>query len=98
MFDSLSSNRKAYRKAVNMIKELAELYGIDVIDCDMHAWAFEQRGWGNLMADWIHPSHLGGWMLGRYIWSKLKQMQPNPKYPEIDDQAKSQFEYSNNTI
>ena len=96
MYDSLSATRKNYRRAVNKLKELAELYGVYCIDVDKDLYAYEQRNWGNLFADWIHPSYLGGWLIGRYIWTELKEIGPMPKYPDID-QTKSTMEWSTNT-
>lgn len=97
MYDSLGTVRANYRNAVNKVKELAELYGCYCIDCDKEIWPYEQRNWGNLMADWIHPSYVGGWILGEYIWTKLKEIKPVPKWPNIDNQTKQVMNWDPNT-
>ena len=96
MYDSLSTARRNYRTAVNLLKELAELYGIYCIDVDKDIYPYEQRNWGNLFADWIHPSYLGGWVIGKYVWDELKKIRPMLRYPDID-QEKSTMDYSNET-
>lgn len=49
------------------------------------------------MADWIHPSYVGGWILGEYIWTKLKEIKPVPKWPNIDNQTKQIMDWNPNT-
>lgn len=75
-YSATSNWRIVWRKAVEEITKLAKLYGIDVIDADTCALEWEKRIKGKTLKDNIHLNYLGGEIFGRYIWSKLKNIEP----------------------
>lgn len=78
--DAMGSFHTAYIGAKNKLKQIAEAYGVQVIDAEKTLdWAHRKQG--ILIADHIHPNYLGGEMFGRYIWEKLKEIDINPDYP-----------------
>lgn len=78
--DPMSTYHQKYIAAKNKLKQIAEYYGVYVIDaeavCD---YAHRQRD--ILLADQVHPNYLGGEVLGRYIWKEIQKIDPNPVYP-----------------
>ena len=75
-YSSTSNWRIAWRKAVEEITKLAKLYGIDVIDADACALEWEKRIKEKTLKDNIHLNYLGGEIFGRYIWEKMKNIEP----------------------
>lgn len=80
--DAMNSTHMGYIDAKDKLKKIAECYGVPVIDAEKEAADWKHRKSGVLLADNIHPNYLGGFVYGKYIWQKLKQIQPNPIYPE----------------
>ena len=78
------STRTNWRKAVEKITELANLYGVTVIDADANALDWGRRKTGLTYRDHIHLNYLGGEIFGRYIWDELKKIRPYPSYPTSD--------------
>lgn len=78
------TTRKNWRKAVDKITELANLYGVTVIDADANALDWGRRKTGLTYRDHIHLNYLGGEIFGRYIWDELKKIRPYPSYPTND--------------
>lgn len=78
------TTRKNWRKAVDKITELANLYGVRVIDADANALDWGRRKTGLTYRDHIHLNYLGGEIFGRYIWDELKKIRPYPSYPTND--------------
>lgn len=78
------TTRKNWRKAVDKITELANLYGVRVIDADANALDWGRRKTGLTYRDHIHLNYLGGEIFGRYIWDELKKIRPYPSYPTSD--------------
>lgn len=78
--DPMSTYHQKYIAAKNKLKQIAEYYGVYVIDaeavCD---YAHRQRD--ILLADQVHPNYLGGEVLGRHIWREIQKIDPNPVYP-----------------
>lgn len=70
------ATRTNWRKAVEKITELANLYGVTVIDADANALDWGRRKTGLTYRDHIHLNYLGGEIFGRYIWKQLKNIQP----------------------
>lgn len=70
------ATRTNWRKAVEKITELANLYGVTVIDADANALDWGRRKTGLTYRDHIHLNYLGGEIFGRYIWEQLKNIQP----------------------
>lgn len=70
------ATRTNWRKAVEKITELANLYGVTVIDADANALDWGRRKTGLTYRDHIHLNYLGGEIFGRYIWNKLKHIKP----------------------
>lgn len=68
--------RTNWRKAVEKITELANLYGVTVIDADANALDWGRRKTGITYKDHIHLNYLGGEIFGSYIWNKLKHIKP----------------------
>lgn len=73
-----NAHHRAYRKMVDTLSELARLYGIPVIDANAEALEWGKRRTGLTYKDHIHPNYLGGEILGRYIWDKIRRIAPNP--------------------
>lgn len=82
--DPMNSNHIAYINAKNKLKQIADMYGVDYIDAEKHAidWAHKANV-GYTMIDTIHLNYLGGLMIGKYIWNKLKDIEPNPLFAEM---------------
>lgn len=78
------ATRTNWRKAVEKITELANLYGVTVIDADANALDWGRRKTGLTYRDHIHINYLGGEIFGRYIWDELKKIRPYPSYPTRD--------------
>ena len=76
--------RSRYRNMVKAVKELAELFGISVIDADANACNLNRRIDGVVMADYIHYTYLGGEMYGRYVWDEISRMNPYPIFANPD--------------
>ena len=77
-----NDSHKAYINAKNKLKQIAEFCGVPVIDAEKDSADWAHRKEGILIADHIHPNYLGGEVLGRYIWKKLREIEPNPVYPQ----------------
>lgn len=82
-YEPLATLHVNYRNAVSKLSEIAEYYGVAVIDAEKEAINWLHRQKGITLRDHIHPNYLGGEMYGKYIWGKLREMQPYPKFKEI---------------
>ena len=72
------SSRTNWKKAVDKITELANLYGVKVINADENAIDWGRRKTGLTYRDHIHLNYLGGEIYGKYIWEQLKNVAPYP--------------------
>ena len=86
-YEPLASTHLNYRKAVAKLSQIAEYYGVPVIDAEKEAINWRHRQKGITLRDHIHPNYLGGEMFGRYIWGKLREMQPYPKFTVIEEET-----------
>ena len=79
------SGHIAYRDCVDKLKKIAEYYGVDVIDAEKECanWWHKQKG--ILVRDQIHLNYLGGEVFGKYIWKKLRELDPYPRFKDITD-------------
>ena len=80
--DAMNSAHMGYIGAKDKLKKIAECYGVPVIDAEKEAADWKHRKSGVLLADSIHPNYLGGFVYGKYIWQKLKEIAPNPIYQQ----------------
>ena len=76
----MSTYHQKYIAAKNKLKQIAEYYGVYVIDAEA-VCDYAHRQSDILMADQVHPNYLGGEVLGRYIWREIQKIDPNPVYP-----------------
>lgn len=72
------SSRTNWKRAVDKITELANLYGVKVINADENAIDWGRRKTGLTYRDHIHLNYLGGEIYGKYIWEQLKNVAPYP--------------------
>ena len=79
----MSQNHINYRRAADKLRQIAEFYGVAVIDAERDAinWWHKQKG--ITVRDQAHLNYLGGEILGRYIWGKLIGIDPYPKFLDI---------------
>lgn len=69
-----------YRDYVNAMIEVCQYYGVEVIDASANALSNGRLN-KDTLKDTTHFNWLGGMICGRYIWSKLKDILPLPKFP-----------------
>lgn len=69
-----------YREYVNAMIEVCQYYGVEVIDAQANALS-NGRCNKDTILDSTHFNDFGGEIYGRYIWSKLKDVLPLPKFP-----------------
>lgn len=71
-----AQNHVLYREAVDKLKKVCELFGVPTIDANANALEWGKRIIGVTYNDFIHPNYLGGEIFGRYIWKKLREIEP----------------------
>lgn len=76
----------AYRETVRRLTQIAECYGVPVIDAQKEAANWWHNHRGILMRDQIHLNYLGGEVFGRYLWKKIRAMDPYPRFPDITEE------------
>lgn len=81
----MSSSHLAYRNSVEKLKKIAEYYGVIVIDAEKEAANYWHSRKDVLMRDQIHLNYLGGEVYGKYIWKKIREMDPYPVMKDISD-------------
>lgn len=69
-----------YREYVNAMIEVCQYYGVEVIDAQANALSNGRCNKDTILGS-THFNDFGGEIYGRYIWSKLKDILPLPKFP-----------------
>lgn len=69
-----------YRDYINAMIEVCQYYGVEVIDASANALSNGRLN-KDTLKDTTHFNWLGGMAMGRYIWTKLKDILPLPKFP-----------------
>lgn len=78
----MDSTHTKYVAAKEKLKYIAEMYGVTVIDAEKEAIDYGHRIPGLTYQDHIHLNYLGGKIVGSYVWSKIKEMDPYPVFPQ----------------
>lgn len=76
----LDNTHTRYVEAKEKLKYIAEMYGVTVIDAEKEAIEYAKRKIGLTYIDHIHLNYLGGKIIGSYVWSKLKNINPYPDF------------------
>ena len=84
-FEPMSATHQNYRKAADKLRQIAEYYGVTVIDAEKETINWWHRQRGITLRDQIHLNYLGGEIYGKYIWDKIRQLVPYPKFKEIEE-------------
>ena len=80
--DPLNSNHRAYCTAKDKLKQIAEMYGVIVIDAEAEAIDWYHKKIGLTYIDNIHLNYLGGEITGVYVWDKIKEHEPYPEFQQ----------------
>lgn len=78
--DPINSDHEAYIAAKNKLTEIADMYGVSVIDAEKNCLNWAKRKAGITYKDHIHLNYLGGEIYGRYIWEHIKEIDTYPKF------------------
>ena len=70
-----------YRDYLDAEIKICQMYGVEVIDAEANAMSNGRLNKATVI-DSIHLKPLGGEILGRYVWSKLKDILPMPNIPQ----------------
>ena len=80
--DPMEFDHMNYINAKNKLKEIAKIYGVEIIDAEEAAIDYGHRVVGLTYIDGIHLNYLGGEIVGTYVWNKLKQIRPYPEFQQ----------------
>ena len=75
-YSAVSNNQKQWKTACQKMAELADYFGIPVINVNGNAIDYGHQTTGVTLVDDIHYNYLGGAIAGRYIWNKIRQIPP----------------------
>ena len=82
--DPMNTDHIKYIEAKEKLKEIADMYGVTYIDAEKDAINWKHKAdVGCTMIDTIHYNYLGGLIIGRYVWSKLRNIDPYPVFSNI---------------
>lgn len=73
-YSAVSNNQKQWKTACQKMSELANYFGIPVINVNGNAIDYGHQTTGVTLVDAIHYNYLGGAIAGRYIWDKIRQI------------------------
>lgn len=76
-YSAVSTNQKQWKTACEKMAELANYFGVPVIDASGNAINYGHQTTGLTLVDGIHLNYLGGAIVGRYIWDKLMLISPS---------------------
>lgn len=80
--DPMNSNHQAYINAKNKLKEIAEMYGVIIIDAEKEAIDWYHKKIDLTYIDNVHMNYLGGEITGVYVWNKIKEHTPYPEFAQ----------------